>query len=128
MSTFDATAFRANFPEFADETDYPPAMITFWSGLAVKRLNEERWGDMLEEGWQLLTAHYISIAKQNAEEGIVPGSVGGLLASESAGPVSYSRDTHATIIEGGGDYNLTTYGTMFLGLARIVGSGGYQCT
>lgn len=128
MSTFDAAQFRVNFPEFADETDYPEGMVSFWSGFAVKRLNSERWGELLEEGWQLLTAHYISLAKQNAEEGIVPGSVGGLLSSESAGPVSYSRDTQASIVEGGGNFNLTTYGTMFLEIARIVGMGGYQCT
>jgi len=127
-TTFDETTFRANFPEFADEAVYTPAMIAFWSGFAIKRLNTERWGDLLDEGLQLLTAHYISLAAQNSEVGIVPGSVGGLLSGESAGPISYSRDTHATIIEGGGDYNLTTYGTMFLGIARIVGSGGYQCT
>lgn len=125
-TTFDIDQFREEFPEFANESSYSDSMITFWSGMGIALLNTDRWGTLLDYGLKLWTAHNISIAKQNDQAGVVPGTGAALLASESAGPLSYSRDTHSTVELDAGNYNLTTYGQQFIRLARIVGTGGYQ--
>lgn len=122
---FGVDQFREEFTEFTSETDYPAAMINFWYGLAEAQLNVARWGDLLDYGYKLFVAHNIALAAQNSATGVVPGQVG-LVTSESAGPLSYSKDTHSVTEMDGGHWNLTTYGTQFLRLARIVGTGGYQ--
>jgi hypothetical protein len=127
MSDFDKAQFRLDFPEFSDEVKYPDSMITFWSGLGDKLLHTRRWGDLRPEGLALYTAHNIVLAAQNVEDGAAgaaPGAEGGLIASESAGPLSVNLDTQSTIEQDGGNYNLTNYGTQFLRLSRIVGMGG----
>lgn len=122
----DIEGFRDHFPEFADETAYPDAMIEFWSGLAEARMSpaQARWGNLYPYGLELMTAHYLSGAKQDEETS--PGSSGGMVSSESAGDVSISYDTGAVAIEGAGDWNATSYGRKWKQLANIVGMGGIQ--
>ena len=57
----DIALFRQSFPEFSDEYKYTDAMITFWSGLGEKLLNETRWDDFYVEGLQLFTAHHLKM-------------------------------------------------------------------
>lgn len=121
--------FRDEFPEFEDDDVYPDSMLNFWAGLGDRLLNVDRWGDLRTDGLKLFVAHNASLAAQNvanAAQGGVPGTGLGLVTSHSVGPVSESMDTQSSMEEGGGNYNLTTYGTTFLRLSRIVGSGGVQ--
>jgi hypothetical protein len=117
------STFRADFPEFTSTTDYPDALLTFWSGIAEKRVIQTRWDDLYTHGVELATAHYVALAKQNQA---APGAASGLVASESAGGVSVSYDTSAGSLKDGGHWNQTTYGRQFMELARMVGMGGYQ--
>ena len=127
MADFDKDQFRLDFPEFADTTKYTDAMLTFWAGVGDLLLNVIRWADLRPTGMALFVAHNIILQAQhveNAAAGGVPGTGNGLIASESAGPLSVSVDNNATVEEKGGNYNLTVYGTQFIRLSNIVGMGG----
>lgn len=126
---FDPVQFRVDFPEFADATKHPTSMINFWMGLGDTLLNVNRWGDRRPYGLALFVAHNLVLAAQNLAAGVAganPGQGIGLVSSESAGPISHSFDTNSGSVEGGANYNTTTYGVMFLQLARLVGTGGLQ--
>lgn len=124
-ASFTVDDFRNKFPEFTDDELYPDEMINFWAGLGIKMMNEERWGELLDDCLKLFVAHQVALSGQNNATGATPGT-SGLIASESAGPLSYSKDTHSATELDGGHWNLTTYGSQFLRIARMVGAGGYQ--
>jgi hypothetical protein len=124
---FDITVFRGHFPEFANETIYPDGSLEFWASVGDLLLNSDRWLDLRDAGLELFVAHNICLqAKDMAAvaAGGVPGESNSMISSQSVGPVSVSLDTAAGIEEKGGNYNLTSYGTRFLRLARLVGMGG----
>lgn len=115
------TQFRLDFPLFANTTKYPDAMVTFWSNLAEKQIIEDRWGDIYIQAVELHTAHHLIIASD--------GNIGkqtGLTNSKSIGDVSVGYDTTSTIELNAGHWNLTTYGRMFIRLARMYGAGCVQ--
>ena len=119
----DIGQFREDFPEFGDDEKYPDSMVTFWSGIAEARLNQARWENLYTHGLELATAHYLTLAAENA---VMPGSAPGLAASESAGDVSVSYDTSAISIAGAGHWNQTVYGRQFMELSLMAGTGGVQ--
>lgn len=121
--TVDAAKFRADFPEFADESKYPPAMVDFWLGFAAKLLISDRWADVLDYGLELMTAHNLTVAKRNEA---TPGAIAAPVASKSVDKVSISYDTSAIKLENAGHWGATSYGIQFLQLARMVGAGGVQ--
>lgn len=121
--------FRAAFPEFSNTTTYPDSAITFWSGLATKLLRPERWQDILDEGVMLFTAHNLSLermAQAGGAAGGAPGLNGGIVASKSIDKLSISYNASIGIDPGDGHWALTTYGTRFLWLMRMAGTGGTQ--
>ena len=123
-----ASTFRTNFPEFANTTTFPDAMVNFWLGLAAKMHDPDRWGDSLDYGVCLFVAHNVALQSKNAKAA-ASGSVGGssgVLASKSVDKVSVSYDTGSATVAGGGAWNLTTYGVQWLQLAKLFGSGGMQ--
>ena len=126
----DAPTFRQDFPEFKDTIKYTDSQINFWLGIAVARLSACAWGTLYNQGLELLTAHYLSIAAQRAKVASVGGQpgagVGGPVSAKSVDKVSLSYDVAVATIEGAGQYNLTTYGTQFYDLALMVGAGGLQ--
>ncbi|MFG1260034.1 DUF4054 domain-containing protein [Xanthobacter flavus] len=127
--TVTATSFRTDFPEFASTGAYPDAMVSFWLGLAGKLLDPTRWGDLLDFGTELFIAHNLALAARDqkaATAGGIPGSGGGLVVSKAVDKVSVSYDTALAGVEGAGNWNLTTYGTRYIQLARMVGAGGVQ--
>lgn len=127
--TVSATSFRVDFPEFASTGTYPDAMVNFWLGLAGKLLDPTRWDDLLDYGTELFVAHNLTLAardQKSATAGGIPGAGGGVVASKAVDKVSVSYDTALAGIEGAGNWNLTTYGTRYIQLARMVGAGGVQ--
>lgn len=44
MTSKTITRFRAQFPAFAEEEDYPDASIEFWLRVAHRSFNLQRWG------------------------------------------------------------------------------------
>lgn len=127
--TVTAASFRTDFPEFASTTTFPDGQVNFWIGLAGKMMATERWGELLDAGTELFIAHNLAIQAKDvksAASGGAGGTSGGVVASKSVDKVSIAYDTSASTIEGGADLNLTTYGTRYLRLARMVGAGGLQ--
>ena len=123
---FDIDAFRLNFPEFGDEVKFPPESVTFWSGVAEKRLNVLRWGELYNEGMSLYVAHNIALSALNVldvDAGGTPGLTRGIITSESVGGVSVSRDLSSSTEDSAGYYNETVYGRQFFRLAKMIGIG-----
>lgn len=127
--TVTASSFRTAFPEFADTGTYSDATIGAWISAAANLLSADRWGSILDLGTELFVAHNLVLGARDrkaAANGGVGGSSSGVVASKSVDKVSVSYDTGAGTLEGGGAWNLTTYGVRYLQLARMVGAGGMQ--
>lgn len=124
----DRPTFRQVFPEFGSDTAYPDAVVDFWFGQARIQLDPQRWADLLDQGTALFVAHKLVLARRNAAAGTrgIPGEASGPTASKTIDKLSKSFDTGAASLEGAGSWNLTTYGTQFIALARIAGAGGMQ--
>lgn len=125
----DVATFRQQFPEFADTARYPEPLVAFWLDVVTRMLDPKRWADLLDVGLALALAHHLVVAVReqgSAVAGKVPGTVLGMQTSKSVDTVSVSYDVGAVTNEGGGFWNMTTYGIQFLGMARLVGSGGVQ--
>ena len=133
-------SFRTNNPTFSDATVYPDPAVVYWITAAGFLLPTSRWGvasatpdtpptTILDLGTELFVAHNLILEKQAfaaAEVGGTPGLQVGPQASKSVGPGSVSYDTASGIVENAGHWNLTTYGTRFIRLARFRGAGPVQ--
>lgn len=125
----DAATFRVDFPEFANNVTYPDAVITFWLGIAYLMLRPTRWATLIDLGAELFTAHNIVLearAKKTAAGGGFPGVQTGAVSSKTIDRVGIAYDAQAGLEMDGGHWNLTEYGTRFLYMARMAGSGGIQ--
>ncbi|MFA9439408.1 DUF4054 domain-containing protein [Uliginosibacterium sp. sgz301328] len=125
----DAAQFRLDFPEFADTSVYPDAQVNFWLSLGAKLLPPCRWGDLLDYGLELFTAHNLVIQTRNqqiADAGGTPGAVTGPATSKAVDKVSVSYDAASVLNADAGDWNMTTYGIQFYRLMMMVGAGGVQ--
>lgn len=121
-----ADQFRQNFPEFASEAQYPPAVVNFWLDVADKMLSPNRWGRMRDLGLQLFAAHNLFLERQamnTAGNGGVPGANTGPVSQKSVGPGSISYDTQASVSENAGHWNMSTYGTRIWSMMQIFGAG-----
>lgn len=121
-----AASFRANYPEFADQTAYPDSGVAYWIRVAGLLLNACRWQDMLDVATELFVAHNLVLERQaqkSAAGGAVPGASSGAIASKTVGPVTQAYDTSAGINPDAGHWNLTTFGTRFYGLMQMFGAG-----
>jgi hypothetical protein len=86
-------------------------------------------GGVLPLGVMLFVAHNLVIEAFNAQTvdvGGLPGVNKGAIASETPGSVNVSYDTAGSSIEKAGHFNLTTFGTRYIMLARMAGMGGIQ--
>jgi hypothetical protein len=133
MADVTPATFRADFPEFADQTKYPDPLVQFWLNLAYNLMRPAscRWGDILSQGVELYVAHNLSLQGQNQKQGTsggAPGTGVGALSSKSVGSVSAGYDVAAGTVKDGGNFNLTNYGTRFLNLVNMIGAGPIQIT
>lgn len=121
--------FRSNFTEFSSTSAFPDSTINYWIVIATLLLRPERWLTLLPVGISLFVAHEVTLeaqAQDAAAAGGWPGISKGAISSEGAGQVNVSYASEPTLEDAGGNYNLTTYGTRFLRLARMAGMGGLQ--
>lgn len=122
-------SFLVDYPEFGNSTKYPTSAIQYWITVAGNLLDTCRWGSMLDIGTELYVAHNLVLegqAQAAGASGGTPGQNSGPIASKSVAAVSASFDTGSASIEGAGNFNLTTYGTRFYQLVRLIGAGGAQ--
>lgn len=124
----DIALFRAQYPEFADPVAYPDVVINRHLAIAVKRLPESRWADLLDDGIGLYIAHYLALGDR-AKAAVTNGTAGqveGLETQKTVDTVSVSMDVSAVTIADAGMWNSTSYGIQFYQLMMIVGAGGVQ--
>lgn len=117
----DTAQFRLNFPLFVDTVKYPNDMVAFWSTIAESNVAIDKWGDIRNQAVELYTAHHLILASDSDI-----GKQTGLLNSKSIGDVSVGYDTGSTSELNAGHWNTTTYGKMFIRLARMYGAGCIQ--
>jgi hypothetical protein len=126
MNPTTAAQFVIDFPEFANTTTYPTALITTWVAVAIVMLaNTCRWGQLLTTGTELCAAHWITLGQRDLVAA-VPGTPTGLQTSKSVSDLSTSYDYSRTTLADGAFWNLTSYGQRFYMLSRMVGAGGIQ--
>lgn len=124
-----AAIFRANFPAFADTTDFPDTQINYWLSIAQALLPANRLGNMLDFATQLFLAHNLSLERMSnaaGAAGAAPGLSRGPISGEGVGPAHASYDTASGIPLNAGHWALTTYGTRFFQLIRNRGAGPIQ--
>ena len=114
---------------------YSDALITFWLGVASNLVDPTRWGALANQGTALLTAHYLVLANNAAQDSAAQmaaggaGMMGGIVGPESEKDVDGVRliqDVTSVTIAGAGNFNLTQYGVQYWQLARMMGAGGMQ--
>ena len=123
--------FRAMYPEFASTAVYPDVAINAWLSLAYKTLNPDNsvWGDSIDLGAALFTAHFLVIGARDQKAvavGGMPGGQSGILSSKSIGNVSAAYAVSNAYREDAGTWNLTSYGGIFWTLTRQFGMGALQ--
>ena len=121
--------FKGHYPEFVCPDTYPASQVQYWLDFAYGMLNAGRWGRQLDVAAELYTAHNIALearAQKEAANGGIPGGSVGVLNSKSVDKVSAGYDTGAATEAGAGHWNLTIYGTRFIRLAKLFGSGPIQ--
>lgn len=123
--------FRLAMPAFTLEM-ISDEQLAPYVDLALSVVREARWHAWWREGMRLFIAHFVSLflmlpeAGATREEIINASKVGGSISSKTVGPVSVSYDnTQATgDLTGWAAWKLTSYGTQFATLARMLGKGG----
>ena len=130
-----ATDFRVRFPQFANETAFPDAMIAGYITFAMKQCDPCEWDDLWREGVLYLAAHYLTMDAGASAQGISGGmdvSAGGISSiSKSVGGVSASISrgggaAAAAGTSGSGDLNLTTYGQIYSRMVGTIGARVWQ--
>ncbi len=122
-------SFRADFPAFGDPTRYPDSSVAFWTTVALKFLNADRWGDALDVGTELFVAHNLVLefqAQTASSNGAAPGMSQGMVNSKSVDKVSVGYDTGSAAELDAGHWNLTIYGQRYVRMSRMMGAGGIQ--
>lgn len=121
-----ADQFRRLKPAFADTNTFTDYAIDYWIAIGTLLLNPVRWGRLLGFGISLFVAHNLTL-EALANMSVAAGGVGGItrgpISSETPGRVSLSYAVEASTEKGGGYYNDTEYGKMFIHYARLMGAG-----
>lgn len=132
--------FYALYPAYAPRGTEPdttylvdPVIMQMYLDMANAVVQESRWRKQWKIAMGLFVAHFLTLwlqstagANASAAQVIAAGQAKGLMSSKSVGDVSVSYD-FATItqgLDGWAGWNLTTFGTQYATLAKIVGKGG----
>ena len=119
--------FVANYPEFADATNYPVSSIQMWLDLAYQQMDPTVWNTLLDTAAQWFTAHFLVEEYQasvQASKGAPPGTTVGSISSKSVGPVSVGYDVATGVDPQDGFWSSTVYGRRLAFFVRLVGCAG----
>ncbi|WGN90780.1 head completion protein [Burkholderia phage vB_BglM_WTB] len=132
--TYDDAAFRAQFPEFADDTAYPPSLIMGYFNTATLFIQGSQWqcaalsGGRLAAALNMLTAHLMTLARQRdpSQQDGNADDQGGYTTSATIGEVSVAK--LAPPAKDGWEFWLaqTPYGQMLWGLLQLLAVGGFS--
>ena len=124
--TIQASDFTTAFPEFGNNSVYPPGQIGFWITQGYAQLNSIRLGTSLDLAVMLYTAHNMVLSAREAavaNAGGIVGQASGPVSSEGVDKVSVSYDTGAASIADAGAWNLTSYGQRLRSMLRGFAAG-----
>lgn len=125
--TLDLAAFRALFPQFADETAFPDAAIQVQFGLATSYVSADTYGDMTiparTNALYLMTAHLLALGVIIAS-GNYTGQPGIVIASR-VGDVQVQLQPPPERGQWRYWLNLTPYGAQLIALLDAQAVGGF---
>lgn len=135
---FTAEDFKTIYPQFFDEKGSPlvPAeVLDMYLQFAHSCLSAARYRDSWRVCMGLFIAHFLTLYMQamladgqdhNAQSVVNSGQTRGLAASKSVGgaSISYDFSTAMQDLDGWAAWKLTTFGTQFATLAKILTMGG----
>ena len=120
---FDVALFRQQFPEFANDTDYPDATLQMYWNMATCYISSEDYGclqgECRRDALNMLTAH---IARYYTQ--INNGNDPGFVSSATIDKVSVSRMTPQQTDQWNFWLSQTRYGQMLAALLMVTGAGG----
>lgn len=128
--TLDLAAFRARFPQFADSTAFPDAVIEAQFDLATCYVSADTYGDMSEhcrtQALYLMTAHLLALGvivaaggSYTGQPGVVTGSSVGDVSVTLAAPPSGTSQWRWWL-------NTTPYGAQLIALLDAQAVGGFH--
>lgn len=129
--SFTPEDFLELMPSFSG--NIPEAVLEHYVTLAHSVVKEARWHGMWKEGMRLFIAHYLTLylmstAPENADAvGIInAGGTNGVATSKSVGQVSVNYDVNIANgdLNGWAAWKLTTYGSQYATMARLLGKAG----
>ena len=123
-------SFLVLYPQFSGVI--PDEVLEMFVDLGLSCVNAQRFGKAWKHAVSLFIAHFCTLYLQSMQpEGTAAASVvaaassAGMVTSESADGVSYSRDGSAlNDLAGWAAFKMTTFGVQFATLAKLVGRGG----
>ncbi len=122
--------FLLLYPQFRGVL--PDAALDMYVDLGLSCVNYRRFNRMWKAAIGLFIAHFCTLYLQSmqpegtdASQVLASASSAGMVTSESADGVSYSRDGSAlNDLNGWAAFKMTTFGVQFATMAKLVGRGG----
>ena len=122
--------FLLLYPQFRGVI--PDAALDMYVDLGLSCVNYKRFNRMWKAAIGLFIAHFCTLYLQSmqpegtdASQVLASASSAGMVTSESADGVSYSRDGSAlNDLNGWAAFKMTTFGVQFATMAKLVGRGG----
>ena len=122
--------FLLLYPQFRGVL--PDAALDMYVDLGLSCVNYKRFNRMWKAAIGLFIAHFCTLYLQSmqpegtdASQVLASASSAGMVTSESADGVSYSRDGSAlNDLIGWAAFKMTTFGVQFATMAKLVGRGG----
>lgn len=122
--------FREAMPGFSSDVIGDSILVSYVE-MAHSVVKEARWHSLWREGMRLYIAHFATLYLRTPGEGatvaslISAGQTHGVIIGKTVGPISTSYDaTQATgDLTGWAAWKLTTYGTQYATLAKMLGKG-----
>lgn len=130
-SAYTSTDFFVMYPQF--ESVVPEKVIKSFIDLAHTCVKETRFKGMWYVAMGYFIAHFCTMwlestadAGSSAATVINAANIRGVITSESADGLSYSKDISAITqdLAGWAQFKLTTYGSQFASIAKLLGKGG----
>ena len=122
--------FLLLYPQFRGSI--PDAALDMYVDIGLSCVNYKRFNRMWKAAIGLFIAHFCTLYLQSmqpegtdASQVLASASSAGMVTSESADGVSYSRDGSAlNDLNGWAAFKMTTFGVQFATMAKLVGRGG----
>lgn len=122
--------FLLLYPQFRGVL--PDAALDMYVDLGLSCVNYKRFNRTWKAAIGLFIAHFCTLYLQSmqpegtdASQVLASASSAGMVTSESADGVSYSRDGSAlNDLNGWAAFKMTTFGVQFATMAKLVGRGG----